>query len=275
LAHDHPPNSLQAVRACVEAGVPRLEVDVRFLADDAMLVYHDHTLDGETNGYGPVDALDRSAAEALRYTHGGGATRLCFFEDVVAAIAGSETLLQVDLKLMRPISAARVKALAAALRPLDGNLLLGTEAHWNLRPFAELRVPVAFDPTLHIHYAPQRKGTGLTPSWMGVHGFWDDAPLAHIGHASAADYLAARTDDLGALVPAVRELMVDIPTVLRMADLGFELGHELARRGVELAVWTMRDRGAETTGPLARRLLDLGATTIIADEPEVIAGYLR
>jgi hypothetical protein len=88
------------------------------------------------------------------------------------------------------------------------------------------------------------------------------------------EYLTARTDDLVALLPAAREWMVDIPTVLHMAGLGFELGHELARRGMDLAAWTMRDQGRDTTAPLARRLLALGTTTIIADEPHVIAGYL-
>lgn len=254
--------------------MPRLEVDVRFLADDAMLVYHDHTLEQETDGYGRVDRLDRASAESLRYAHGAGETPLCFLEDVVGAIAGSGTVLQVDLMLLRPISPARAEGLAATLKPLEGRLLVGSMAHWNLRPLAALGLPIAFDPTLHIHYAPQRQGAGLSPARLGVHGLWDDAPLAHVPYAAPAEYLAARTDDLVAAVPGAREWMVDIATVLRMADLGFELGHELGRRGIELSVWTMRDHGRETTVDLAQRLFGLGATTIIADDAHVIARYL-
>lgn len=274
FAHHHAPNSLPAVSACVEAGVPRLEIDVRFLADDAMLVYHDGTLDRETNGYGRVDAIDRRSARALRYLGGAGQTPVCFLEEVVGVMAGSRTLLQVDLKLMRPASRARTEALAAALQPLGSMVLVGSDAHWNLRPLAELGVPVALDPTLHIHYAPNRPGAGLTPARIGLHGFWDDAPLAHIPHASPREYLAARTDDLLAMLPPAREWMVDIGTALHMADLGFLLGDELLRRGVELAVWTMRDEGEPATRTLARRLLNLGATTIIADDAEAVARYL-
>jgi hypothetical protein len=79
---------------------------------------------------------------------------------------------------------------------------------------------------------------------------------------------------LAALTPEAREWMVDMGTALHMADLGFELGHEIARRGIELAVWTMGDDGPAATTALARRILDLGATTIIADDAHAIAGYL-
>ena len=36
LSTNFAPNSLAAVRECVDAGVPRLEIDVQFLADDGM-----------------------------------------------------------------------------------------------------------------------------------------------------------------------------------------------------------------------------------------------
>jgi len=271
LSHEHPPNSLAAVVECVQSRVPRLEVDVRFLADDAMLIFHDAHLDAGTNGAGPVSAIDRAAAARLRFRDFPSAP-LCFLEDVVDAMQGASTILQVDLKAMRPLSSARLAALARALEPVRDRVLIGSQAHWNLRGLHEAGYAVALDPTLQWHYRPGRNGDGLVPARLGVHGLWDDAPLADIPRVPALDYLAARTDDLLALLPAV-EWMVDYETLLYMARLGFPLGERLAERGVELAAWTLRDEGAGRSQPLLQALFDLGATTIITDDATALAAH--
>ena len=270
LSGRFPPNSLAAIAECVEARVPRLEIDVRFLRDDAMLVFHDSRLDHETTGAGRVDALDGRAARALRYrSHGDHA--ICFLDEVVDVMKGGETLLQVDLNLMRPIAPAREAALAAALAPIADRVLIGTQAHWNLAPFARRGFRVAFDPTLQWHYAPARP-LELTPRQLGIHGLWDDSPLAQIPHASARDYTAARIADLQGLVPAAVEWMVDIATIRHLASIGCALGAELSGRGIELAAWTLRDLGEPETSAALREMLELGATTIIADDAPAIAG---
>ncbi|MEX2081560.1 MAG: glycerophosphodiester phosphodiesterase family protein, partial [Dehalococcoidia bacterium] len=160
LSRSHPGNSLAAVRECVEARVPRLEVDVRFLADDSMLVFHDGSLDTETSGSGPANAIDGAAARGLRYK--GGDEPLAFLEDVVGAMEAGPTRLQVDLKLMRPITEGRARALVGALEPLGGNVIVGTQAHWNLRPLGEAGLPIAFDPTLQINAYPAGREEGMT-----------------------------------------------------------------------------------------------------------------
>jgi glycerophosphoryl diester phosphodiesterase len=271
LSRTHPPNSLAAVVECVESRVPRLEVDVRFLADDAMLVFHDAHLDAGTNGAGPVSAIDRAAAAQLHFRDFPDAP-LCFLEEVVDALCGASTLLQVDLKPMRLLPPARLRALARALEPVRDRVLIGSQAHWNLRGLHEAGYAVALDPTLQWHYRAVRAGEGLVPARLGVHGLWDDAPLAHIPSVSALDYLAARTDDLVALLPAV-EWMVDYETLLYMDGLGFPLGERLAERGVELAAWTLRDEGARRSQPLLQALFKLGATTVITDDAAALAAH--
>jgi glycerophosphoryl diester phosphodiesterase len=266
-----PPNSVAAVSACVAAGVPRLEIDVRFLADDAMLIFHDDDLAHETTGTGRVGALDTASARALRY-RADERHALCFLDDVVDAMRGGETLLQVDLKLMRPISPERVEQLAEALAPLGGRVLIGSQAQWNLHAFAERGFRVAFDPTLQWHHAPNRS-PGLTPSRLGVHGLWDDAPLAHIRHATPRQYVDGRLRDLAGLLPGAVEWMVDIATLRHLASLGCLLGEELAAHGRELAAWTVRDHGEESTTKVLEEMFALGATTVIADDPDVVAGY--
>ena len=270
-----PPNSLAAVRECVAAGVPRLEIDVRFLVDDAMVIFHDSDLATETTGTGRIEALDEPAVRRLRLNEHRD-VGLCFLEDVVDAMRGSQTLLQVDLKLMRPLSASRERRLREALVPLGEGVLTGSQAHWNLRPLAAAGLRVAFDPSLQWRYDPHRTvGDGLTPARLGVHGLWDDAPIAHIRHVAPRDYVLTRVDDLVGLLPSAVEWMVDIATLIRIEQLGLALGDELEARGIALAAWTMADQGPERSVALLQRLFAIGATTVITDHSLVIAGYAR
>lgn len=262
LSGSHVPNSLAGVEECVAARVPRLEIDVRFLADDAMLVFHDGRLDHETTAAGSVDALDRAAASALRYRQN-EQTPLCFLEEVVDCLRGSNTLLQVDLKLMRPMTAVRARALEAALRPLSNQVLVGSQAHWNLRRLRGL--PVAFDPTLQWHSDGGRHGNAV-PRVLGLHGLWDDSPLAANPRVAAHEYIESRVEDLRGLLPGAVEWMVDIATIEHVAGLGVDLGGLLGRHGVSLAGWTLR-RGEPDMAALLGRLYRAGVRTVITDAP--------
>jgi glycerophosphoryl diester phosphodiesterase len=260
---------LPAVAECVAAHVPRLEIDVRFLADDRMVIFHDSLVDESTTGSGRIDAMDWPQTEALRYRQD-TSVGICRLEDVVQVIATCDMLLQVDLKLMRPMSIARRRALVRALEPVGAQVIVGSQAHWNLRDLGGLRV--ALDPTLEWHYAPGRRAE-LTPARLGVHGLWDDAPIASIRHATLAEYFRARIEDIVGLLPQAAEWMVDIQTLRYLASHGCPLGNELHARGIELAAWTMRDEGRETSGALLRELFELGADTIITDDSAVLGGY--
>jgi glycerophosphoryl diester phosphodiesterase len=249
--------------------VPRFEIDVRFMADDSMLVFHDRQLARETTGEGEVASLRRADVAELRYreAHGAG---LCFLEDVVEAMRGSRCLLQVDLKLMRPISPERRAALVAALRPLADRVLVGSQAHWNLRELGE--IPVAFDPYLQWHYDPQRT-VERVPRRRGVHGLWDDSPLAEL-RTDSGDYLRARMEDTLGLLPRAVEWMVDYPTLRHLRTLGLPLGEWLLERNVALSAWTVHEATLERQ-ELVRELFELGAETIITTAPPVIAADSR
>jgi len=272
LSGRFPPNSLPAVDECAAAGVPRLEIDVRFLADDSMLVFHDSGLAAATTGSGKVDALTRAEAVGLRH-RGHPDTPLCFLEDVVGVLQGSGTFLQVDLKLMRPISPRRVELLAAALAPLGRDTFAGSQAHWNLRPLEEAGVPVAFDPTLQWHAGARGGSEEMVPARQGPHGLWDDAPLAHIPRTTAGEYTGSRIADLIGLLPGAVEWMVDIGTLRHLASLGCDLGGELDRYGIALAAWTMRDEGKAKARETMAALFRLGARTIITDDAPALARY--
>lgn len=266
------PNSLAAVDECARLAVPRLEVDVRFLADDAMVIYHGSDLDDETTGTGRVSDLDRAAARRIHYLND-LASPLCFLEDVVELLRPTDSLLQVDLKLMRPITEPRLHALSAALKPLGDRVLIGSQAHWNLRPLAVQGHRVALDPTLQWHFSSERV-QGYFPDTLGVYGMWDDAPIAHHRQFTPRHYFQTRTEDILGLLPEAVEWMVDIGTVRHMAGLGFALGDELAERGVALAAWTLRDVGPQQTLEQLAAVCAAGASTVIAAKPAVVLGYL-
>ncbi|MGE0600850.1 MAG: glycerophosphodiester phosphodiesterase [Dehalococcoidia bacterium] len=270
LSGRFPPNSLAAVEECVAERVPRLEVDVRFMADDSMLIFHDATLDRATTVAGAVGSLSRANVAHARYladeSHG-----LCFLEDVVDLLRGSSTTLQVDLKLMRPITQARASALLRALKPLRQQVIIGSQAHWNLRSLGG--VPLAFDPTLQWHYDPERRMEEALPRQMGVHGLWDDSPLAAIPHASANSYVEQRIQDLLNLFPQAVEWMVDIRTIEHIHSLGTNLAERLARASCALAAWTIRQH-TPNRKVLVRELCALGVETFISDVPVAVANDL-
>lgn len=271
LSGRYPPNSLPAVAECVQAGAPRVEIDVRFLADDGMVVLHDAELDEDTTGSGPVAALDSAAARGLRFRRD-DSVGVATLSEVVDLLRGSETLLQVDLKLTRGISAVRARNLAEALAPVRSQVLVGSQAYWNLRPLSAAGYRVALDPTLQWHYFPGRRGD-LYPARLGLHGLWDDAPLAHIPGVEPVPYLRARVEDLLGLLPA-SEWMVDYATIRYLRALGLNLGEVLQARGVDLAAWTVKDEGRDSTGQLLQDLFALAVTTVISDAPVQLASYV-
>lgn len=55
--HDAPENSIAAILACIELGVPVLELDVRQTADGVLVLLHDDTIDRTTKGSGAIAAL--------------------------------------------------------------------------------------------------------------------------------------------------------------------------------------------------------------------------
>lgn len=271
----HVPNSLPAIEACVAAGAPRVEVDLRFLADDTMVVFHDSTLEPLAQGTGELGTLTFEDVVNVRYAQP-PSPPLARFEQVVDAVRTSETCLQVDLKLPVPFTRRRVDVLCEALEPLRDRAIVGSQNGANLMPLAERGFKVAFDPTQHWHYWPGRPhGLELSPRRLGMHGLWDDASIAHDPAVPGIAYVNARIRDLVALVPHAAEWMVDLHTLRHLLGIGVPLGHALAEQGIDLAAWTIEDRGPATTRARITELFDLGATTIIARRAATVARYLH
>ena len=263
------PNTLAAVRECVEARAQRIEIDVQFLADATPVVFHDDRFDREMDGGGNVATTDPSTARGLSYRASGAP--LAFLSDVVDTVCGSETVLQVDLKPFRPLSHARVRSLERTLAPARGLVLLGSQAHWNLRPFASCGFRLAFDPTLHWRHGDAAFRPGGRPGALGRHGLWDDSPLAHEPGVPMGYYIDSRLTDLVSLLPTVTEWMVDISTVRYLWGRGSALGDLLGRRGIALAAWTVAEDRGEATSTALEELFAAGVETVITDVPLQLA----
>lgn len=263
LSGSQVPNSLAAVAECVAARVPRLEIDLRFLADDTMAIFHDSDLDHETSATGSIRAQTRESLPEIRH-RSSPATGISFLEDVVDVMAGSQTLLQVDLKPLSLLPDRQLEALEQALEPLGDGVIVGSQGHWNLRRLR--RVPVAFDPWLQLRYQPARRSTANAPHTLGLHGLWDDSPVAVSPFFGPAEYIETRVADIVSLLPRAVEWMVDIPTILHTASIGVPLGDVLGQHGISLAAWTLSESSGEA-GAVLEQIFRAGATTVITDIP--------
>ncbi len=90
-----PENTLRAVRKAFECGVDAVEVDVRFTADNKMVVIHDDTLDRTTNGTGRVG--DRTLRE-LKVLDAGRGERIPELSEVISLAKLYNRSLVIELK---------------------------------------------------------------------------------------------------------------------------------------------------------------------------------
>ncbi|WP_137681333.1 glycerophosphodiester phosphodiesterase family protein [Aurantiacibacter suaedae] len=65
-------NSLDAIEACIAAGIDMVELDVRATRDGQLVLLHDTTLDRTTNGSGPLDQMDSAEVSKLHLREGQG-----------------------------------------------------------------------------------------------------------------------------------------------------------------------------------------------------------
>ena len=104
-----PENSLAAVVAALEAGLDRIEVDVRALGDGELVLMHDRTLWRTTNAGGDLRRLRSSTLLDVRLTDGSAVPTLA---EVMRRVAG-QAVLCVDVK--EPALAPAIIDLARSL----------------------------------------------------------------------------------------------------------------------------------------------------------------
>jgi glycerophosphoryl diester phosphodiesterase len=218
-----PGNSLAAFRACLDAGVEVMEVDVCALADGEYLVTHGPDLAHETTGCGPAGGIDALATRGLRFVQHGRASdhRVPLLRELLPELRGGARL-QLDLKDAH-LPPAALDALADQIGPHTDHVIVGGGCAPSLRGLRE-RLPaqaIGFDPLRLFDlergqyagpFAPARIDAATLEATF--ERLWDEPPPGEIWYLRAS-------------------------LVARLADDGFYSIAWLRDRGVEVDAWTL------------------------------------
>jgi glycerophosphoryl diester phosphodiesterase len=277
-----PPNSLEALKACLDARAAFVEVDVTALAGDDYLLVHDFELENETSGWGDVGACSPAHARELFIKQNGVLTssRVPLLSEVVELFQqrAGQTLLQLDFKNVFPLASAEpLQRLIRLIEPLGARVLVSSGADWQLRHLRKLApwLMLGFDIMLYLDW--QSEGSVRDPRTFprrrGAYGYYDDHMLATERRWSVPQYLRDRCESLMGLVPDVSVFYVEHTLLTQSLDDGFNWAEALHERGIKLDVWTL-----DVTNPVAvtaaPRLLAAGVDLFTTNTPRALARLL-
>ncbi|MHB8625995.1 MAG: glycerophosphodiester phosphodiesterase [Aggregatilineales bacterium] len=277
-----PPNSLEAIRACLEAKADFVEIDVTALAHTDYLLVHDPALENETTGNGPVEACTPDEARLLRFARSGVPTnaRVPLLSEVITLFRDYQTAtrLQIDYKNMFPFpSDEPLRRLIQLIEPLQARVLVSAGADWQLRRLRALApwLELGFDIGFYLDWRPAEEPVGpmTYPKQYGVYGFWDDHPLASHRFWPTAEYLADRCGAFIGLVPGASTFYISHLVLAHSLDDGFNWAEALHRAGIKLDAWTLDvDDALAVTN--AKRLLAAGVDQFTSNTPGTLAALL-
>jgi glycerophosphoryl diester phosphodiesterase len=255
------PNSRAAIRECLDAGVPAIEIDVHSLDGPDYIVTHDRRLERSTTGAG---SIGQATPDDLRAVHflDDATDRPALLSEVAEMARGCATRLQLDLKDWRPLREARLRALLDVITPIRAQVLVSAGEDWNLQRLhdADPELAIGFDPGRYIGFAGAGEPEFL-PRTRGAYGYLDDHPMAIARTDAPADYLCERFLALARQCPSSREMFLDHRLILQMLDDGFETAAWLHEHGSALTAWTVDYRGVESI-PIVERLVAAGVDQI-------------
>jgi glycerophosphoryl diester phosphodiesterase len=278
-----PPNSLEAISACLDMGAAFIEVDVTALADGDYLLVHDEELESETNGRGAVATCTSAQARELFYKEHGVVTQyhVPLLSQVVQLFehAGTPTRLQLDFKNVYPLpSDEPLHRLVNLIEPLRDRVLVSTGADWQLRKLRHIApwLLLGFDIMYYIDWEPldHVRDPRAFPKRRGAYGYYDDHMLALEKLWTTAEYLNDRCESLMGLVPDVSVFYIEHNLLAQSLRDGFNWASALHERGIKLDAWTM-----DTTNPLAvenaKTLYAAGLDLFTTNTPLAMAQLLK
>jgi len=280
----YPPNSLDAIRACLEYGAHVIEVDITALAERDYLLVHDPVLEAETTGTGAVgEALPEVAKRTYLKASEATAFHPALLSEVVRAFqdfSQAATRLQLDFKNVYPFANGDepLHRLVSLIQPLGDRVIVSSGADWQLRRLRKLAVWL--DLGLDVHYyidwrAPDEVIDPQVPPYRaGAYGYWDDHPLATAHFYPCADYLADRCASLVGLVPCQSTFYVSHTLLAQSLSDGFNWAEALHEHGLKLDAWTL-----DVDNPIAldnaRTLLTAGVDYITTNTPREMLAALK
>jgi glycerophosphoryl diester phosphodiesterase len=283
LDGQYPPNSLESIRACLEAGAAFIEIDIMALADSDYLLVHDETLEAETTGAGPVGQCSLADSGNLFIKNADGSASTCQvprLSEVVQLLLDypNSSRLQLDYKNVIPFRDPEpLHRLVHLIEPLQDRVIVSTNADWQLRRLRRLAewLELGFD--IHFYIDWREPGEAVDPHVppyrQGAYGYWDDHPLALQRFWTTAEYLAERCDTLRTLLPGVTTFYVDHRLLVQSLDDGFNWAEALHSADIKLDAWTL-DADNSTAVANARRLLSAGVDQFTTNTPLELAGII-
>jgi glycerophosphoryl diester phosphodiesterase len=279
----YPPNSLEAIKSCLQSGAQVIEIDVTPLASDDFLLVHDPVLESETNAEGKVNQCTPQQAKNYRIKHRDTVTAYApaLLSEVVAAfLAGSGTAkLQIDYKDAYPSTSDEpLRRLAHLIEPLCKQVIVSTGADWHLRKLQQIAtgLDIGFDIGFYLDWRDPAWGEDAEnpPFQRGVYGYHDDHILAHGRILPTANYLAERCEELLCLVPTARIWYVSHYLLAQCLDDGFNMAQWLHEHNVKLDAWTL-DVDKPVALAHATRLRDAGVDLFTTNTPTEMASHLK
>lgn len=283
LDGQYPPNSLEAIRACLAADAPFIEVDIVALAADDYVLLHDHVLDHETTGHGAVAETAPDALAQVFHLFDGEPSPypVARLSDVVRAMleAGGRTRIQLDFKNVIPFDSDEpLERLIQLIAPLQDRVIVSSGADWQLRRMR--RLAPWLDLGLDVHYYIDWRTAGEAvdprqpPYRQGAYGYWDDHPLATQRFYSMRDYLADRCASLAGLVPGCSTFYLNYTMVMQALKDGFNWAEACHEHGIRLDIWTL-DVHDEQRRQIAIRLREMGVDLFTTNTPTALAAALQ
>src|SRR5215213_7903547 len=193
----YPQNSLEVIRASLEANAAFIEIDVTALAADDYLLVHDPVLEHETSGEGEVSATtpDQIAPLFIK-TRTGELTpyRPPLLSEVVALFLEypGRTRLQIDYKNVFPMRDDEpMRRFLKLIEPLGDRVLVSSGADWNLRWMRRNAdwLDMGFDIGFYLDYRTTPADPRQPPFFLGAYGYHDDHVLGKLAVLTPAQYL--------------------------------------------------------------------------------------
>jgi len=275
-----PPNSLEAIRACLDAGAAFIEIDVTALAADDYLLVHDPVLQSETTGAGAVGAAMPEAARELFIRYRGTKTtlRVPLLGEVVALLLDHPTQarLQIDFKNMTPFADDEpLHRLLRLIEPLGARVIVSSGADWQLRKLRRFAnwLDIGFDIGNYMDW--REPEYAVHPVMLrGAYGYWDEHPLAAQRFWPTADYLRDRCEAFMGLVAGVSTFYISHRLLAQSLREGFNWAERLHEGGIKLDAWTL-DVGNPEAEANARVLLAAGVDQFTTNTPRELAALLK
>jgi len=278
--HEHPPGSLPALRACLEAGAHLIEIDVSLLADNQFALLHGPLLEHETTGSGPIRAHTTQQVRQLRHLYHGKVTGVAvgLLSEAVELLQQHQDAVELQLDLKPDVYSPEdvLARLVASLQPVKDRVRVTSPSDWALRRLRALDpdLPLGFDPLLYLEAdLGQKREPGMPPFRQGAYGYWDDHPLATRRWGSIAEYLAARAEAIYAQVPPSMIWYIHAGLLGKALDDGFDWIAYLHTYDAQVDAWTLDAHHPEHVA-LAQRLIAQGVDRITTNNAPALAQVL-